>query len=1054
MRAVRRRRFALAAAVVFAVTVSPVSAAVAAVPPATDANAVITVKVGGDRLTTASVGGLAGITLQLWDGTDTGPTAPVPSDQIGGTNTCVSDADGDCSWIIPNTGSDLADSANRDRRFWIVQAGGVPAPWFQNTSLITGPDGGPFSATPYRFRTGTELRSGTTYSSGSNFMVGTGNTAPTASGGIWQSSRVNPVVPTECGLRVALVLDLSGSVSGSLPALKNAATTFTNSLVGTPSQLALFTFAATAPAPGANNANRPLTPVSTQAGADTVNAWINGLSAGGTTNWDRGLFQVAQSASNFDIVVVVTDGNPTVYGNSEGPGNYTRLREVENGIFSANAIKSENTRILAIGVGAGISAGAANLAAISGPTANSDYFQTTNYSQVGGVLRALALGSCTGSVTVVKQVVPSTAPDGSIAGAVPVGGWQFAASTTTSGVTIAPASGVTAVGTGALNFNLTFPGGINAASVAVTETQQAGYSLIQVGGFNAVCTRLDTGASMAVANAGAFGFTVEANFLYPVTCTVYNRAPAPPAQIVVNKQWAITDTTSGVTTTYVDGTQPGDLQASLSLNGSAQPFGAVRADFRAGDEVAIAETVTNGLRGCTIGTPTLARASEPGNLGVPYTATLGEGSNAFVLTNPVTCTTRLTLVKNVSSGPALPNAWSLSATAPAGAAAGPAGTTGVSALVTPGARYTLAESGGDPRYTQRAGANAVPIPGSTISWQCVEIDANGSVIPGFADGLNGGVIVFMGLSVRCSAVNDTAQLTLVKHVVGDPDGTVDASAWLLTATPIASPTIPPGLVAQTVTGSETGNSMWVRPGQSYVLSESGPGGFVASAWTCEGGTFDPATGVVVAPAGEGVSCEITNTALQRATVVKDFVDAIPTPGTGIVTVRYKLTVTNPNASDSVLYDLTDATGFPPGVTVNAVEVTGPSGATVNPSFDGITDQVITTGRELAPEASESYMIVVTADVPATVAPDLAMCEDDPGHGFYNVGAVASFGLTSTDAACGDIPVPPTPSPSPTPGPNPLAATGGTAPYGAVVLGIFLLVGGGALTFGRRRAKRG
>ena len=73
---------------------------------------------------------------------------------------------------------------------------------------------------------------------------------PTASGGIWQNSRVNPVAPTKCGLNVALVLDVSGSVSGSLPALKTAATTFINSLVGTPSSLALFTFAATAPATG------------------------------------------------------------------------------------------------------------------------------------------------------------------------------------------------------------------------------------------------------------------------------------------------------------------------------------------------------------------------------------------------------------------------------------------------------------------------------------------------------------------------------------------------------------------------------------------------------------------------------------------------------------------------------------------------------------------------------------------------------------------------------------------------------------------------------------
>ena len=43
-------------------------AAIEAVPPATGNNAVITVKVGGDRVSTSAVGSLAGVTLQLYDG--------------------------------------------------------------------------------------------------------------------------------------------------------------------------------------------------------------------------------------------------------------------------------------------------------------------------------------------------------------------------------------------------------------------------------------------------------------------------------------------------------------------------------------------------------------------------------------------------------------------------------------------------------------------------------------------------------------------------------------------------------------------------------------------------------------------------------------------------------------------------------------------------------------------------------------------------------------------------------------------------------------------------
>ena len=49
---------------------------------------------------------------------------------------------------------------------------------------------------------------------------------------------------------------------------------------------------------------------------------------------------------------MLTDGDPTYYGTGpSGPGNRTRFAEVENGIFSANALKLKATRILGVGVG-------------------------------------------------------------------------------------------------------------------------------------------------------------------------------------------------------------------------------------------------------------------------------------------------------------------------------------------------------------------------------------------------------------------------------------------------------------------------------------------------------------------------------------------------------------------------------------------------------------------------------------------------------------------------------------------------------------------------------
>ena len=103
-------------------------------------------------------------------------------------------------------------------------------------------------------------------------MIGTGATTRKASGGIWQQSRVNPTLPTQCGLDVALVLDLSGSVGGDITNLRAAANTFTDALVGTPSRMSLFSFSWVSPAANASQNYPDLTSVSTQAQANAFKA--------------------------------------------------------------------------------------------------------------------------------------------------------------------------------------------------------------------------------------------------------------------------------------------------------------------------------------------------------------------------------------------------------------------------------------------------------------------------------------------------------------------------------------------------------------------------------------------------------------------------------------------------------------------------------------------------------------------------------------------------------------------------------------------------------------
>ncbi len=330
----------------------------AIVPPATGNDAVITVKVGGNRTTQTAISNLAGVRLGFY------------AAKTGGTSlfSCVSDTDGDCSVTIPNT---QTGGANRDVQYWVRQDGTATG-YFTNPNLGTGTTA---TSDPYVFQTGAQLRNGTIYRSTVDFMISTGTTNNEASGGIWQNSLNNPAFPAKCGVNVAILHDLSNSVTApQLAAMKTASTGFVNALTGTPSQVSTFTFASAAPAAGGANTTLPLTSVSTAAGAATVDAKINGMTLpggqDGGTNWDRGIYQVAQSSSNFDVLVVITDGSPTFYGNQEGPGSRTRFREVENGIFSANAVKAEGTKLIAFGVGDGVGSTAAglNLRSISGPT--------------------------------------------------------------------------------------------------------------------------------------------------------------------------------------------------------------------------------------------------------------------------------------------------------------------------------------------------------------------------------------------------------------------------------------------------------------------------------------------------------------------------------------------------------------------------------------------------------------------------------------------------------------------------------------------------------------
>ena len=80
--------------------------------------------------------------------------------------------------------------------------------------------------------------------------------------------RTNPPFPQRCGVRIDLLFDLSGSISAERARDREARRrrTFVDALAGTPSEIAVSTFATAAPAAG--NTNLPLTSVQSAAGVE------------------------------------------------------------------------------------------------------------------------------------------------------------------------------------------------------------------------------------------------------------------------------------------------------------------------------------------------------------------------------------------------------------------------------------------------------------------------------------------------------------------------------------------------------------------------------------------------------------------------------------------------------------------------------------------------------------------------------------------------------------------------------------------------------------------
>ena len=403
-----RRAFVTAAAL--AITAATVTALSAATSPARASDPTLTILTSGDR---------TGITAGTALG---GAVSYVPRVEYRLSGAAVRNA---CSYFNSDGNCVFADIPNGTYTVTQVSAPtGSNVPWdnyFLNRTLGVGPvttTGGASGVTAVNYNSFT-----VTVNNDTPFPVGNTSTTANAAGdaaarsGRWAVSRYNPPPPVVCSRTIALLFDLSGSITAPLLArYKTAATQFVNALRGTATTVKIFTFGTTANVP--SNSSTSFLPGTTNdpSAVARLLGYINGLTLPTTsqyTNWDAGIWQLVTSGVHYSEALVLTDGDPTAMSSSGAPDAVsparTRLRAVEAGIFAANALKEEGTRIVAVGLapsaaGTDNAGSIANLNAISGSHRGSDYYLIP-FDSLEGVLEHLALKDCA-TLSIVKTGLP------------------------------------------------------------------------------------------------------------------------------------------------------------------------------------------------------------------------------------------------------------------------------------------------------------------------------------------------------------------------------------------------------------------------------------------------------------------------------------------------------------------------------------------------------------------------------------------------------------------------------------------------------------------------
>ncbi|MEV8212422.1 DUF5979 domain-containing protein [Leifsonia sp. NPDC077715] len=676
--------------------------------------ATIVVRAGGQRTGATTVGSLPnGAVYQAV------PTA-------GGAAVSCTIAAGQCSLTVP------AGSA------YDISAQGAAPGYFLNPTLDVGSSsaGAP---TSYDFRTGTLAANSTTTVPGTDANSVYTDANGNRFSGLFAQSLLNPGVQQMCGLRIALVLDQSGSMGGAKQTtLKSAANDVVTALTGTPSSLAIYTFAATA------GTSLGVTSTATAASAQPLHDFIGNLPAPASyTNWDRGLGQVG---SGFDLVILLTDGNPTTYGDGSADGSNARLAYVEQGIFSANRIKGAlGERLVAIGVG--VDGGTENLRAVSGPTAGSDYFPESE-TGFGATLTSLATGACSNVVTIQKRIEDTA---GNVLDNSPAAnGWSYTG--TTSSGTLGSFSDTTTQNgnTGFTSASISVAPGTS-PTVALTEAPKPGYTLDR-----AKSTCLVNGQTVTVGGSGTtLSFTGSANV--PISCTFVNRIVQTYGTVSVTKYvtgdgaQAAAGASFTVHYAYPAGSGYAAGSGDLTVTDGST---AMSPSIPTGAVVTLTEPTRPVVTGATWGSPAFTPSSS---------VTIGNGTNVAVsLENPITLDmASFTVQKSVigTGAGAIPNSAPFTVTwsYPAKPGVYPAANGSVTVTTGGGASAPVAVPVGAVVTLGEAAPGAVP----GVTWGPVGVFSPSSPITAGAKGST------VTVTVTNTATLNTGRFSVTKAITGD-----------------------------------------------------------------------------------------------------------------------------------------------------------------------------------------------------------------------------------------------------------------------------------------------